>query len=252
MLSSLKIEFTTDDSSFSYRKSSNMHGLLMQLISPEYCEKLHSMVQIPCSQFLELGEKKFWHIKGLNEEAFRNIIEPVLNATETEYELKDEILLKFVSKEIRLGTRKELIERFYSASEPDRFINIEFLSPVSFKSASRYVNLPDLRLIFQSWMNRFSAASDMEMFDEETLLQLIDNSSVRNYRLRSIPFPLENATIPAFTGSMTIKINGSATMARYARLLAEFGEYSGVGIKTFLGMGALRLVPNTPGKRGTE
>ena len=30
-------------------------------------------------------------------------------------------------------------------------------------------------------------------------------------------------------------------MARYARLLFRFGEYAGVGIKTAMGMGALRI-----------
>ena len=38
-----------------------------------------------------------------------------------------------------------------------------------------------------------------------------------------------------------MKIDGTDTMARYARLLARFGEYSGVGIKTAVGMGALRM-----------
>ena len=30
-------------------------------------------------------------------------------------------------------------------------------------------------------------------------------------------------------------------MARYARLLMRFGNYSGVGIKTAMGMGAIKL-----------
>jgi CRISPR-associated endoribonuclease Cas6 len=31
-------------------------------------------------------------------------------------------------------------------------------------------------------------------------------------------------------------------MARYARLLFKFGQYSGIGIKTSMGMGAYRLI----------
>ena len=42
-------------------------------------------------------------------------------------------------------------------------------------------------------------------------------------------------------GELGIYISGTETMARYARLLFRFGEYAGVGIKTAMGMGALRI-----------
>ena len=35
-------------------------------------------------------------------------------------------------------------------------------------------------------------------------------------------------------------MKGSETIARYIRLLFHFGEFSGVGIKTGMGMGAIR------------
>ncbi len=251
VLSRLKIEFTTDNQSFSFRKSSNMHGLLMQILSSEYCEKLHSMQPVPCSQYLDLGEKKFWIITGLTDEAYHNVVEPVLNIRDSEFQLDDGSSLKFVSRELKLGSKKEIVERFYdTSSEPDRSVTLEFLTPASFKSASRYVNLPDMRLLYQSWMNRFTAASDMEMFDAGTLQQLTDSTVITAYRLRSEYFPLEQVRIPGFTGRMTFRINGPATMIRYARMLAEFGEYSGVGIKTFLGMGAVRMVQHGGGASG--
>ncbi len=91
-------------------------------------------------------------------------------------------------------------------------------------------------------MNKYSASStDMEMYDAETLEQLVSNSEITQYKLRSVQFPLEGIKIPSFKGELTIKINGTITMAKYARLLARFGEYSGVGIKTAIGMGGLRL-----------
>ena len=242
MLSRLTIEFSTQQD-FSYRKSSNMHGLLMQLISPQWCEKLHSMQLTPCSQYLEVGERKFWHICGLTREAYDNVIQPVLNNPASEYRIdNDTICLKILDRNLKLTPRRELVERFYDGAEPDRILNLEFLSPTAFKSNGRYVNLPDLRLIFQSWMNRFSATSDdMQMFDQEALQQLADSASVTRFRLRSMSFPLEKVAISGFAGSMTVRMSGSATMGRYARLLAEFGQFSGVGIKTFLGMGAVRL-----------
>ena len=39
---------------------------------------------------------------------------------------------------------------------------------------------------------------------------------------------------------MCVKVAGTETMANYAGLLMKFGEYSGIGIKTAIGMGPLR------------
>lgn len=43
-------------------------------------------------------------------------------------------------------------------------------------------------------------------------------------------------------GNICIHIKGPETMARYVRMLAKFGEFSGVGIKTGMGMGAMKYI----------
>jgi CRISPR-associated endoribonuclease Cas6 len=91
-------------------------------------------------------------------------------------------------------------------------------------------------------MNKYSAIdSKMDMRDEETLDQLSQNSEIVRYRLRSAPFPLEGVNITGFQGDIRIRIKGTDTMSRFAKMLFSFGEFSGVGIKTSLGMGALNL-----------
>ena len=51
---------------------------------------------------------------------------------------------------------------------------------------------------------------------------------------------MEGITIPAYKGNITVKMKGNDTISRYARLLFSFGEYSGVGIKSAIGMGAMK------------
>ena len=137
--------------------------------------------------------------------------------------------------------KKELLDEFYS-DEYSRYINMDFLTPVAFKSNGRYMILPDIRLIYQSLMNKYSATSDdMDMYDEETLEQLVSCSEIAQYKLKSAFFPLEGVRVPAFKGELCIKVKGTSTMAKYVRLLARYGEYSGVGIKTAIGMGALQM-----------
>ena len=117
---------------------------------------------------------------------------------------------------------------------------------MSFKSYGRYINYPDLRLIYQSLMNKYdSVLKEASMFDEDTLDMLVEGSEIVKYNLRSYLFPLQGVKIPSFFGSMTIKVTSTDTAAKFIRLLLEFGEYSGVGIKTGLGMGAIQIVRQT-------
>ena len=50
----------------------------------------------------------------------------------------------------------------------------------------------------------------------------------------------ESGWLGSGLGKIGIKVKGSETIARYIRLLFHFGEFSGVGIKTGMGMGAIR------------
>lgn len=132
------------------------------------------------------------------------------------------------------------MDEFYQ-KEYSRYMDLEFLTPTAFKSNGRYVIIPEIKYIFQSLMNKYSAASaEMDMYDEDTLEQLVQNSSIIQYKLRSVYFPMEGIKIPSFKGELGIKVNGTATMAKYARLLIRFGEYSGIGIKTAMGMGGIK------------
>ena len=71
--------------------------------------------------------------------------------------------------------------------------------------------------------------------------ELAKRSETVRYRIQTVPFPLEKVRITGFNGTICIHVKGNETMARYARMLFSFGEYSGIGIKAGMGMGALKL-----------
>lgn len=113
----------------------------------------------------------------------------------------------------------------------------------AFKQRGNYVFFPDLHCLFQSLMNKYDAAAgDHIMLDEETLEQLCANAQIVRYDLKSVSFSLEGVRIPSFIGKITIRMNGTKTMAGFANMLIEFGTFSGVGIKTSLGMGYIRQI----------
>ena len=68
--------------------------------------------------------------------------------------------------------------------------------------------------------------------------QLAENCRVVSYRLESRPFSVEGQKIDGFTGSLRLRFTGNDMTRRLMGLLLSLAPFSGVGIKTALGMGA--------------
>ena len=150
---------------------------------------------------------------------------------------------KSLEKDLRKPIRQSdgtLLTPFQQAK---KYISIQFVTPTAFKQNGKYLNYPDIRSLYLNLMNKYDAVSEQEsMRDEETLDQLVENTTISRYELRSTVFCLEGVRIPAFLGRLTLRLDGAQTMANFADVLLQFGTYSGIGIKTALGMGAIRLL----------
>lgn len=244
MLAKLKMKLESDNFIITQSQASIFHGILMQTISSEYAEYLHNQGLKPYSQSIQREDNQiYWYINTLNKEAYDNIIVPMNTIGFEQFHLdKKAVDVRIMSKTVSTMSKESLFEQFYDDLKARNYITIIFQSPTSFKSNGEYCIMPDLKLIYQSLMNKYSTVdSDVDMRDEETLTQLVLNSKIVSYNLKSVFFPLEGIKIPSFKGEITIKIKGSTTMARYIHFLAQFSEYSGVGIKTGIGMGAMKI-----------
>ena len=245
MISRLILRLQDDDTDrLDYSVSSSLQGVLMQYVDPSYGEFLHQSGMHPYSQYLNKKKKEFaWVITALNGKAAEELLEKVT------LQPGDGISLKYRQKKIEVLGREredisydELMQKNYFR-ENKRFIRIRFLTPVAFKQAGNYCIFPSPRLIFQSLMLKYDAcAENSRILDEEVLAHYEEYSKIVRYNLKSTCFPLEGVRIPAFTGELTIRVGGPAQMVNLAWLLAAFGEYSGVGIKTSMGMGAMKIV----------
>lgn len=242
MLAQLRMKLDVDNKELGYYQSSNLQGVLMERLESNYAERMHMSGLKPYSQYLTGGSQKEWIVNTLSTEAYQEIICPLFDESFAGFVLeKKNLRVNIQSKELKRVDKQELLDEFYSNTY-DRYVNLEFLTPTSFRSSGTYIIMPDTRYVYQSLMNKYSAASaHMDLYDEETLKQLVNNSKIVRYRLKSTFFPLEGVKIPSFTGEICIKTTGASTLAKYVRLLARFGEYSGVGIKTAIGMGGLRM-----------
>ena len=65
---------------------------------------------------------------------------------------------------------------------------------------------------------------------------------IKRYNLRSTKYLLGDVKIPSFFGEIECYINAPQHIVNMVHMLAEFAEYSGVGIKTTLGMGGIDVI----------
>ncbi len=240
MIAKLELELACNEE-LAYQMSLLFHGVLMELLPEEYADELHYSKLHPYTQHLECrGKTWYWIITALNKQAVDIILKNALWNLEKIELKKKQIVINIIGKQYIEMPYKQLMEHFYN-EEHGKYLQLHFISPTAFKQNGRYVFYPDIHCFFQSLMNKYDAAvGDNIMWDEETLEQLCENAQIVRYDLKSVSFSLEGVRIPAFVGKITIKINGTKTMADFANMLVEFGTYSGVGIKTALGMGCIR------------
>ncbi len=243
MLSTIRITLESEEK-ITYQKSSLFHGVLMEKLDAPYADELHEQGLKPYSQYVLLNRDKcIWQIHTLNKRAYENIILPVLKEDFQSVELKhDSCKVNLKEKTLTVSSYQSLVDTYYLGTG-SRYIHIRFVTPTSFKRDGSYVIYPDISLIYRSLMSKYDAfAEGQSMQSEEALKDLTDYSSIIRYDLKSMAYYLEGVKIPSFIGTVVIKINGPQALVNLAHLLFRYGEFSGIGIKTALGMGAIQVV----------
>lgn len=215
--------------------------ILMEWISPEYVEQLHKGGWNPYSQHLEkIGQEWHWIISIFDDEAYEQIYPNIIEKNEV-YIRHDDIKIKIIEKETVSITTDELLETYYFQHMP-RSIKIKFKTPTAFKQKGQYLFYPDLRCILQSMILKYDAVTVKEgTIQEEILEELVRNTRITQYNLRSCSFYMEGVKIPAFIGEIKLAISGPQTLVNYINFLFRFACYSGIGIKASVGMGAIEI-----------
>lgn len=256
MLAKLRMRLETEQEDFfSMDKASLLQGVLMEQLDASYGERLHSPGLRPYRQSLFLHDGSWiWEVAVLNREAYKQILVKLNRETFTDFTIQhNQVKVSIESKTVSTEPYERLFREFYE-KESRGYYAVRFVTPTSFRKDGHYLFYPDLRCIFQSLMNKYTAASEEETMDsQEMLQQLTDTSRITRYSLRSVLFQEEGIKIPAFMGNILIRNTGPQTLKNYLELLFRFGEYSGIGIKCAMGMGAILLErrdgnDRTPGK----
>ena len=244
MLVKLTIELQKDKKQFfKHDISYFFQGVIMENISYEYAEEMHISSIRPYSQFVQLYEDKIlWVVTAINKRAYENIILPLMETSFNEVYIKNEdIRFKILSKKIESLDVDSFVEDKLFGEE-ERYVKLKFISPCSFKSQGEYIFYPTVKNIFHNLISKFeSAGYKFSIYTPELLSDFENHISIVQYNLKSRIFHLKGVKIPSFMGEVTFKITGPKNLVNLANMLLYFGKYSGVGIKSAIGMGAIDI-----------
>ena len=89
MLAELKMSLEADSEEFGCYQSSNLQGVLMERLDPDYAAILHQQGLNPYSQFLyhEKGQGLTWVVRTVTREAYEEIVLPLLSQDFSSFEV---------------------------------------------------------------------------------------------------------------------------------------------------------------------
>ena len=219
------------------------HGALMEHIVPESAALYHHMMLRPYSQTVYWDAKRqrsFWRIGTLTDDAYERLIFP-LQTIDTLWLQQKKWSVKLEGMQIVAQTSfEDLAQKFIKMAVAPAGAEWHCLSVLSFKQDGRYVILPDIRLFYQSLLQRWNTFSEtMTLEQDELLEQLTSHCRLTKYNLHSQTFSVNGSTIYGCNGWQRYHFFGYDMLKRLQALLVAFAPFSGIGIKTALGMGAV-------------
>lgn len=232
---------STDGTPVFSSQAYRLYAWLLSYLSPSHADALHAQGEHPISQFLRYdpsAKTTVWSVSLLNEMA-HDLFAPILDTAETVSLHHGTILLQTKTHSAVKDAHDLILE---SRRRDVSRTTILFHSPASFKQAKRYVIFPQERLIVQSLINQWNRfVPEYPLDDPDAFQMLADGLRISDYALRSTGFRLKETVIPGFTGRLTIRSLLSPPLAELWSTLLSWAKYSGIGIKTTLGMGGVSI-----------
>jgi len=226
-----------------YNQGSHFHGVLMELCNEEMANQLHGPGIKPYSQWvIRKEEYGYWTINALQKPIEEALVDPIL-ANNKQIRIENAQQSISVLKTNTMQYSYDQLVENYLLTKTGRYVRIAFLTPTSFKSEGRYQIFPTAKWIFTGLIMKFDAFSDnLKIGSDVSPEDFAERLEIRSYRLRTAPYSIEGIRIPAFIGEIGIWIHGPQSFVNVTNMLLRFGEFSGVGIKTGLGMGAMQII----------
>lgn len=217
-----------------------LYAALLAQVPDGFGAEVHRDGATPVSQYLALDRGIIrWTVSLLGAKAERELSE-ILEMLERLRLEKDGVTLRVEHRERR--TIADASELLALAARERGLHPIRFLTPTAFKSQGRYLNLPSTHLIVQNLVRKWNGCiteCPIEDVDGQGVEALAAGLRLRSFHLRDRMYYLKGSSIPGFVGEITLENRLTGFQRQLADALLLFADYSGIGIKTTLGMGGL-------------
>lgn len=220
-----------------------LYSWLLQQVPEEFGEMLHQQTRTPVSQYLVVDRtdgKCIWTVSLFGHLA-KTQLAPLLDGL-TQIDLHTGVYRACCLERRNIASVQALVAAAETLPGGKR-TTLQFCAPTSFKQNGHYMIFPQERLILQSLIAKWDEIfPDYPLSDPDAVQMLEQGIRITDYRLRSARYAMKGIRIPGFIGEITLGINLSPPMLRIWNCLCMLSTFTGVGIKTALGMGGVRQI----------
>lgn len=206
----------------------------------EFGGSVHQDGVTPVSQFFTSDEQKLrWTVNLLGSQSEEALSGLLAQAQQFRLE-KDGLTLEVAER--RVETIRDVDELFRRAALYNGNHSLRFHTATAFKSQGQYLNLPTSRLIVQSLIKKWNGCitdCPIEDVDGQGMEALAAGLRCERFSLRDWTYYLKGRPIPGFVGELRLDNRLEGFHRQLADALLLFADFSGVGIKTALGMGGV-------------
>lgn len=220
-----------------------LYAWMLEQLSTEIGDEMHQQGERPISQYIYFDRQQnasYWIVNLLNDD-MAEWFSPILSQAEQMDLHCGTILIKKSSTDCVY--RPDLFLQQGAQASASK-TELYFLTPTAFRQAGRYVIFPQERLLVQSLVLRWNYLfPEYALADEDAIRFLIEGLHIVDYSLRSTRYSLKKNKIPSFYGKVILESKLSLPLQELWQTLLAFAPYSGIGIKTALGMGGVSIQP---------
>lgn len=222
-----------------------LHGVLMELVGTDYAGQLHEVGLRPYSQYVYFDKDRkqyIWRLSAVTADAVNRIVRPMLEMPEKIFLKQKRGHLYIKDRTILEETSYEgLIHKLWSSDVFYTQAKLQCMSTTSFKVDKKYTIFPEAFRIYRYLLRQWNQFSTFGMLDTDSLLENLETGVfIRDYNLRMGIYGLEGVTIRGFRGQVIMQFKRNVELQRVLALLSYYSQFTGLGIKTALGMGGIQ------------
>lgn len=222
-----------------------LHGVLMELVGTDYARQLHEAGLRPYSQYVYFDKDRkqyIWRLSAVTADAVNRIVRPMLEMPKRIFlkqkrghlYLKDRTILEETSYE-------DLIHKFWSSDSLYTQAKLQCMSSTSFKVDKQYTIFPEAFRIYRYLLRQWNQFNTFGMLNTDSILGALEAGVfIRDYNLRMGIYGLEGVKIRGFRGQVIMQFKRNVELQRVLALLSYYSQFTGLGIKTALGMGGVK------------